>query len=277
MTESPSIVPPMLAKKSVRLARLREVVQRKVPGLTVIDGVRLTLDLLGRGVEVVEIFLVPELLAEVSSHPDLAEKASRGRLFQAPPVTLARLAPTRSFQGLLAVARVPRYTLRTDGVVIFLDRVQDPGNVGAAIRNAAAFGATGVACSPGCGDPFSPRAVRGSAGASLLLPVWTGAEFAPLAAAFARRAGEVAAAVGSAGTEAARWHPCLPLLLVLGNEGEGVAADIIALCPTRVTVPLVGGVESLNVASAAAVLLAGLAGVVPSPILDSESRVRRSP
>jgi TrmH family RNA methyltransferase len=89
---------------------------------------------------------------------DAAERQSR--VYLVDDDTLARVAPTTTPQGLLAVVRVPQHRLEPAGVAVYLDRVQDPGNVGAVIRSAAAFGATGVACSPGCASPFSWRSLR---------------------------------------------------------------------------------------------------------------------
>jgi RNA methyltransferase, TrmH family len=153
--------------------------------------------------------------------------------------------------------------------VLYLDRLQDPGNLGGVIRSAAALGASGIACSPGCADPFSPRAIRASAAQSLLLPVATEVAFRPLAAAFRKRGGEVAATAGTGGKPIAAWRPRLPLLLALGNEGAGLAEEILDGSDTRLTIPLSRNVESLNVAVAAGIILAA-AGLVGSPILVGE-------
>jgi TrmH family RNA methyltransferase len=185
-------------------------------------------------------------------------------VFLVDDATLARVAPTTTPQGLLAIVRVPHHRLEPAGVLVYLDRVQDPGNVGAVIRSAAAFGASGVACSPGCASPFSWRSLRASAGHALLLPVQGEAEFAPLADAVAAAGGEVAAASGHGGTPPARWRSRRPLLLVVGNEGQGVAPEIAARCEATVTIPLAGHVESLNVTVAASVILASLAGKTDS-------------
>jgi len=148
--------------------------------------------------------------------------------------------------------------------------VQDPGNVGGVIRCAAAFGASGVACSPGCADPFSPRAVRASAGQALVFPVEAEAAFAPLADAVRRAGGEAFATASRAGVPLSRWRPRAPLLLALGNEGQGVSEEVMLCCAGQVSVPLRDGVDSLNIAATAAVILASLVGVAGSPILESQ-------
>jgi RNA methyltransferase, TrmH family len=145
--------------------------------------------------------------------------------------------------------------------------VQDPGNVGAAIRCAAAFEASAVACSGGCADPFSPRSIRASAGHALRISVLTPATIDDAAALLGPGA-HVVAAVGDGGTPLPHWRVRRPLLLVLGNEGHGLPETLLAQAAETVTIPLRGGVESLNVAVTAGILLAAAVGLAPSPILD---------
>jgi len=266
-----SVAPPLLGSHNTRVARLRRLIRREEPELTVVDGLKLVEDVAACGVPIVELFTVEEHIERLRSHPALRDVLDGGRAFRLEPATMAHLAPTRQTQGLLAVVAVPGGRLRPEGVALYLDRVQDPGNVGGVVRCAAAFGATGVACSQGCADPFSPRAVRASAGQSLLLAVQPEADLRPLVEAFNRAGGEVVGTVGSGGTPVREWHPRRPVLLVLGNEGQGLTEEVAAACARRVTVPLAGAVESLNVAVTAGVILATLSGVAGSPILDRPS------
>jgi tRNA G18 (ribose-2'-O)-methylase SpoU len=77
----------------------------------------------------------------------------------------------------------------------------------------------------------------------------------------------VSAAAAAGGSAIAAWKPRRPLLLALGNEGQGVSDEVAAACGETVSIPLSGSVESLNVAVAAGILLAVLGGVAPAPIL----------
>ncbi len=267
-------LPPLLGRHNARVARLRRIVQRQEAGLTAADGLKLTLDLAEAGVPIVELFAVAEQLPALRASPALARVIDTGRAYLLDPATAAHLAPTRQTQGVVAVVAVRAARLRAQGVVLYLDRVQDPGNVGGVIRCAAAFGATGVACSPGCADPFSPRAVRGSAGQALVLPVQPDAPLAGLAAEARSAGGEVAAAVSRGGTPVRRWRGRAPLVLVLGNEGQGLSPEAAAACSSQVSVPLAEGVESLNVAVTAGILLAALAGVAGASILEPSLKGR---
>jgi TrmH family RNA methyltransferase len=246
-------------RHSAVLARLRRIARGAEPGLTAVDGGKLVFELLDRGVPVETLFTTAAHLEGLAERGWLDAGERQSRVYLVDDDTLARVAPTTTPQGLLAVVRVPQHRLQPTGVAVYLDRVQDPGNVGAVIRSAAAFGASGVACSPGCASPFSWRSLRASAGHALLMPVQAEAEFAPLAAAFAAAGGEVAAASGHGGTPLGRWRPRRPLLLVVGNEGQGVAPEIVARCDSTVTIPVSPTVESLNVTVAASVILASLA------------------
>jgi TrmH family RNA methyltransferase len=273
MRESDS--PSLLGRHNPRVARLRRIADRQEPELTAVDGLKLTLDLAAAGVPIVELFTVAERLDALRASPALARVFQGGRVHLLDPATAAQIAPTRQTQGVLAVVAVPSAHLAANGVVLYLDRVQDPGNVGGVIRCAAAFGASGVACSPGCADPFSPRAVRASAGQALVFPVAAEAAFAPLADAVRRAGGEVTATASRGGVPLPRWRPRTPLLLALGNEGQGVSDQVASGCSGQVSVPLEVSVESLNVAATAAVILASLAGVAGSPILESQYRKGR--
>jgi TrmH family RNA methyltransferase len=136
---------------------------------------------------------------------------------------------------------------RRDTIAVALDGVQDPGNVGTIVRLAAAFDAAGVLLLPGCADAFGPKAIRSSAGAILSVPVarMTTQELidahVPL----------VATAMHGATEEPPARHA----VLIFGNEGAGVSEELLRHA-SPLAVPMSGKVESLNVASTAAILLA---------------------
>jgi TrmH family RNA methyltransferase len=260
--------PAPLGRHSSRLGRLRRIIQREEKDLTVVDGLKLAVELAGLGIPIIELYGEADALAAIAAEPALRRVLEAGRAYLLDGRTLTHLAPTRQTQGLLAVVACPSTAVQPDGIVIYLDRVQDPGNVGAVIRCAAALGASAVACSPGCADPFSPRSVRASGGQALLLPVEPNVDFAAVAARFTEAKGVAAATGGAGGTPLRRWKPRLPLLIAFGNEGQGLAPEIAADCRTNVHVPLAARVESLNVAVAVGVILASLAGLAGAPILD---------
>lgn len=160
------------------------------------------------------------------------------------------LAGTRSPQDVIALFERPRFEasdiLARPSPAVVLDGVQDPGNVGTIVRLAAAFDCAGVILLPGCADAYSPKAVRASAGAVLNVPV-----------AMATTAEVIACGrpVFAAASEGMQINLPATAVLVFGNEGSGVS-DEIRRHATLVRIPMSNRVESLNVAAAAAILLA---------------------
>lgn len=200
-----------------------------------------------------ELFLLPD------SHPELAALAQKGGV----PVTsaaeeiLRKLTQVERSPGAAAVARIPEdeelepLLATGDGLVVFLDGVSDPGNVGAIARSAAAFGCRGLLLGPGCADAWAPKTLRASAGALLRIAV----RKLPGLEELASLDGIVLLrAVAHGGLNPDEVPTDGRRVLWLGNEahGPGTAPDG---APVRdITLPIQGEVESLNVAAAAAVL-----------------------
>lgn len=161
------------------------------------------------------------------------------------------LSETRHSQGVLGLFERPQFDAaailaRRDTVAVALDGVQDPGNVGTIVRLAAAFDASGVLLLPGCADPFGPKAIRASVGAILNVPV------ASITARALIDAQVPLFAADASGTVAD--PPSSNAVLVFGNEGAGVSPELLAHA-TPIAIPMSPRVESLNVASSAAILL----------------------
>lgn len=138
--------------------------------------------------------------------------------------------------------------------------MQDPANVGAIVRSAEAFGASGVVLTPGCASPYSPKALRASALSALRIPIAAGVEPND-AVAWARRGGARLAGAETRGGEApSALSGVRPLVLIIGSEGRGISRALETALSFRVTIPLAGRVESLNAAVAAGILLALASG-----------------
>jgi TrmH family RNA methyltransferase len=155
-------------------------------------------------------------------------------------------------QGIAAEIAIPVRTpdlAHADGCV-FLDAVQDAGNVGAILRSAAAFGIPAVVLGPGCADPWAPKVLRAAMGAHFALAL---AQSADLAAAMTTFGGTIACARPRGGTplRAADLPPRIGWLF--GAEGRGVHEALAARADLGVTIPIRPGSESLNVAAAAAI------------------------
>lgn len=241
-----------LGKHSQRLKDLRRRVRRRQAGEVIIDGVKLVDDVVRWGFVMRELYL-SVAFSDRSDWIDAAEQA-----FVVDNDVLARVAPTRSPQGVVAVVGEPfRPQWSPAGVSLYLDGIQDPGNLGAIVRSAAGLGAEAVLLGPKCADPFSPAAVRGSAATVFRVPVIDHADLRSVSAAVRAAGGEVWA-TGAEGRPMYGWRPPMPLLLLLGAEGCGLSGEAREIADGTVTIPLKNRVESLNVTVAGSLLLAHL-------------------
>jgi TrmH family RNA methyltransferase len=154
--------------------------------------------------------------------------------------------------GLMFLVETPR-PVQPEALVesaVLLDGVQDPGNVGSILRSAAAAGIRQVYCSAGTAFCWSPKVLRAAMGAHFVLEIFENVELAALV-----RASKIAVLATSGYAEQRLYDVDLrqPVAWLLGHEGQGVAADLLALATHQVVIPHAGQVESLNVAACAAV------------------------
>lgn len=242
-----------MGRHAARLRELRGRIRRRPSGEVVVDGRRLVADLVRWRVPLLELYLTPALAGSEEGRGWVAEA---GRSFLLDPEVLAGVAPTRTPQGVLAVVAEPRWPAWPGrrGTALWLDAVQDPGNLGAIVRAAAGLGAAAVLLGPGCADPWSPAAVRGAAAAGFRLPVEREVTASRAVRRVREGGGEAWAATAPGELPAGSGCPD-PLLLMLGAEGPGLGAEARALADRTVALPLDRGIESLNVAVAAGVLL----------------------
>ena len=160
------------------------------------------------------------------------------------PAVLSKVSALGSGTRALAVY-CERWAAPAGTLCVYLHGVGDPGNVGAVLRAALAFGAGSVVVGPGCADPFGPRAVRASMGAIFSVPVARAGGPGDLP-------GERVALVPGAGDTIAGMAAG-EVTLVVGAEREGLPEDVIAACDRTIHIPIAA--ESLNAAMAATVAL----------------------
>ncbi len=190
-----------------------------------------------------------------------ALEASPTPLIEVSPDLLAQAADTQEPQGILAIQTIPRPSAPEDAdLLLLLDGIRDPGNLGTMMRSAAAAGVDRLLLTPGTVDPSNPKVVRAAMGAHFHLPVelvdWAAVDdlLASLAASHGR---PLEVWLADAGGERAHtrvdWRP--PGLLVIGGEAEGPSPEARERATRSLRIDMPGRAESLNAASAAAVLL----------------------
>lgn len=243
------------------IRQLRGLTQRKnreAQGQFVAEGIRVVEDLLASPLTI-HLVIASSSVEDTARGGQLLEMVERRNVpvRQVSEREMAEFAGTDTPQGIIAIAEQPRWTLDNldrfpkNAVLLLLDAVQDPGNLGTLIRTAEALGAAGVVILPGTVDPWNPKAVRAAAGSSFRLPVipvqWE--RIVP----WLRNGGYriLAAAIDGEPLERHEGRSAL----VVGNEGAGISAETLAYADTIVGIPLRGRAESLNVGAAAAILL----------------------
>ena len=246
----------------VKLASaLRQKKRRDETGLFVVEGLRFVRE------AVVAAWSVDfAVVAEDSYKEDLRIRLLTDDLIQQGNSVLSvseslyrKISDTQSPQGILAVVRQRQHfspdSMPTGSPLwVILDSLQDPGNVGTIIRTADAAGAAGVILTPECADLYGGKTTRATMGSMFHLPVLRMPTAECLS--FCDRH---QLALYVAGAEAAKVYAetdlSAPCAIVFGNEGAGVGAEFRQRASANIKIPILGRAESLNVASAAAVIL----------------------
>jgi TrmH family RNA methyltransferase len=226
--------------------------ERKEADVIVLDGIHLVQSYLQQfGAASVQLFV----RESAATHPEV-EALSKG-LDVAMLVDDGLLDRASSMQSPApVVALAPRPAAKptqrpADRFEVLLDDVQDPGNVGAIIRSAAAAGGAAVHLSSKCADPWSPKALRGGMGAQFAIPVEQHEDLASAAPTFGLR-------LIACGAQAERsvFESDLSgtLGIIIGGEGAGISQPLLRQAHQLLRIPMCEGIESLNAAAAAAVV-----------------------
>jgi TrmH family RNA methyltransferase len=257
-------VDPITSRQNAVVKRCRALA-RTAPtadGEILLDGEHLIEEALAAGVRIeIAAFAQPQL----DRFPQLSELARRviasgGRVAVAGEHVFGAMTPVRHPSGAVAIARVNPATLKAafdapEPLVLILAGVQDPGNVGAIIRSAAAFGATAVVATEGTANPFGWKALRGAMGGTFKVAIVADASLDDVLARSRDAGVPLLATVPRGGTALPHARLVGGCAVVLGGEGAGLPEAVIAAARDQITIPMRGAVESLNVAVAAALVL----------------------
>jgi RNA methyltransferase, TrmH family len=203
---------------------------------------------------------VKQVLAAESAR-DRLPRLGGIKLAMLPDALLQRISGTESSQGVIALVELPEWKVEQlfegRALVVALDGLQDPGNAGAIVRAAEAFGASGAIFLRGTASPFNPKTLRASAGSLFRVPFLYGIDPPMALAAFEERGVTLYAAVpprpDTEVCDVANADLAAPCALIVGNEGRGVSREWRGAA-RGVSIPTMA-VESLNAAMAAGILL----------------------
>ncbi len=235
--------------------------ERRKHGETLLDGPHLVAAAVAAGWPLKALYVSESGLADGENGENgeiaswVARLAPMLPCTRLPDALFAHISPVDAPSGLLALIDLPAppQVMPLEDSLVVLDGVQDPGNLGAILRTAAAAGIGDALLGEGCAQAWAPRVLRAGMGAHFLLRIHEGAD---IPAALAAYPGQVAA---TALSEQARSLYTLdlrgPVAWLFGAEGRGVSAALLARADILASIPMPGAAESLNVAAAAAVCL----------------------
>ncbi len=250
MSEARRVLTSVRNPRVIELAKLHDARRRRAAEQTLVEGPHQLADVLAFGASVVEVFHTEED-ADAAAMAAAAEVPATA-VSQA---VLRRIAGTDHPRGPVAVVQIPEPDplVAVDTVVLW--DVRDPGNTGAIVRTAAALGYA-IAVTPGTADVWGPKAIRSAAATQFGARVST---LSGSALEVLESAGlHTMATVAAGGEDPSAVSSEGPVAVLIGNEAHGLPDEVAAAAATRVTVPLQGGVESLNAAVAAALTMYAL-------------------
>ena len=238
----------MLTKAELsRLRSLREKKHREALGLFVVEGEKVIAELLAANFAFTELYATANWIGQ---NPKAADYLNAVELN---PDEMARISHFPTPSTVLAVGPIARHSLASDtldhGLTLALDGVQDPGNVGTLLRLADWFAFDRVVLSPDCADLFHQKVINASMGSFARVRAHT----ADLATALATTTAPILGC-DLAGEDVHTLPALRDAIVVIGSEGRGLSPAVAARLTRRVTIPRLGGAESLNAAIAAAIV-----------------------
>ena len=230
-------------------------------GRVLVDGVHLVREARAAALEFEAVAVSSSHLTGNSEAGNLARtlESAGAPVYSVSDVVFGAMSPVRSPSGIAAIARrapsdASAFSL-TGGFTLVAADIQDPGNLGGLIRAAEAGGVTGVLVAGPSANPFSWKALRGSMGSALRIPIAGGETLDAIVGCAMASGTRIVAAVPRDGRspEDVEWRGSVAL--ILGGEGHGLPPDVLTACDDLVTIPMTPPVESLNVAVAGAILI----------------------
>lgn len=229
--------------------------ERRRERLFVLEGVRLIDDALDSGAVFSLILYAPEQLQSTEAGEHLLTRlSSTSSALMATPQVITAATETVHPQGIVGLARWPEVAPEKPGIVLILDRIQDPGNVGTLLRSAEAVGAAEVLCVRGTVDMYSPKVVRAAMGAHFRLALEQELTWDTLADRLLLIDHVYAADVDATMPYyAVDWRQ--PSALIIGNEAQGLGDEARVYATKLISIPMRGDAESLNAAVAGSIVL----------------------
>jgi TrmH family RNA methyltransferase len=245
------------------LRTVRAVRDGKTTELIFVEGLRLCEEAYRSRLQIEAVIVSEELLRKERAATVIGELSEISkRTASVSEKLLESISYTKTPQGIIVLAVRPEASekrlaagLNASSLLVALHQINNPVNVGPILRTAEAAGATGVVTTQNTSDPFSPKSLRGAMGSAFRLPIWSGLSFVEMVEWFRGRGIRTICADAEAKTSYTEIDWTGSRALLLGPESSGFTPAELAEADQRVSIPMNGAVESLNVSVAAGVLL----------------------
>jgi TrmH family RNA methyltransferase len=241
------------------LRQVRAVRDGKVDELIYVEGLRLCEEALRSRLTIEAVVVSEELLRKERVAAVIQELSQASKRFgSVSEKLLESVSYTKTPQGIIVLAQRPESSeiqVGTNPLLVVLHQINNPVNVGAILRTSEAAGAAGVIATKNTSNPFSPKSLRGAMGSAFRLPIWSGPSYIEVIEWCRQRGIAIICAAVEATTAYTEIDWSRPSALILGPESTGLTAEELELADRRVSIPMKGMAESLNVAVAGGVLL----------------------
>ena len=223
---------------------------RKKADSFIIEGERIVCDAVKNGADVKYIIVSENYSGSTELFDNIRVYSLAEKLFD-------ELKSTVNSQGILAVAGYINKDIEeidySDGMYLYLDSVMDPGNMGTIIRSADAFGAKGIVLSKGCVDIFNPKVLRSTMSGIFSVSLYF--DNGETLSEFKKNNFQIIGTFPDGASDSMSFDYDRKCVIVMGNEANGICPEVESLCTDRVTIPMEGNAESLNVSVACGIML----------------------
>lgn len=254
-------------KKVIKLIKSSKL--RKEENVFIVEGIRMFKEV--SAIDVKEVYMTEDFykkyrnervfneLRMIDSHDDASKPIPR-KCEYVSDLVMEKMSDTVSPQGVLAIVKRPEYKLKElvnndNGFLLMLEDIQDPGNLGTMIRTAEAAGVTGIIMSKNTVDIYNPKVVRSTMGSIFRVPFFYSDDFGKTINEVKNAGYKVHAAALEGGKSCYETDLNGKAAIIIGNEGNGLTKETIALATDSVYIPMYGRNESLNASISAAILL----------------------
>lgn len=251
----------MITKERLRgIRKLHESKERAEKGFFLVEGVRLLEEAVKEGISIEEV-LYTARIEESTRGCQLLASLQKGRttLSQVPEKTMESISETESPQGILAVARQLLWTFKDiteqKRPVIIACGLQDPGNLGTVIRSADAGGCGGVIATQNTVDTYNSKVIRATMGSIFRMPVLKLDDPEEAISSLKKEGYQIVATTAHSRTSYLDVDYMKPTAFLIGQEGSGLSEELLKSADAKVFIPMKDGVESLNAAVSASILI----------------------